>query len=292
MHRSKLAATVALWAFGLSLVACGSAPSYAGDGRSAGGAPGGTTGASGASGSTSGHGGGGAAGAPTEPVPPLVGRWAIFTFEDPVGIELSEEAGVLSGLGCYGGLPTTAFPDLRNYCAPLRGSAEGRHVQFDFRAEGYTYAANVYASADGQRMAGDFHDTGSWHSHAFTWLRVGPEDPWLHQPDEPTAAGAALANRDGKYALQGLVEEDGRPGYVMIYGYFRTIAGSLGAFWETEMTWNEAERTLVAGPVAATDPDLATQLTLHFGAASLLSVDAVFPSGKTATFEAAPFVQR
>jgi len=213
----------------------------------------------------------------------------MFSFEDPVGIELSVSNGVLSGLGCYGGLPTTLLPELARYCRPLAGTAEGRHLQFSFLAEQITYAADVYASSDGQRMAGDFRDTsGSWHS-SFTWLRAADDYPWLRKSSEPSAVGLALealSSGGSVYELEGLVDHFGRPGILFLYGAGGTVVGTLGAFWETEMTWNDAEQTLVAGPVPETALDLATQLTLHFNGPFLLSVDAIFPSGEARTFVA------
>lgn len=218
-------------------------------------------------------------------VPPLEGRWAMFTFEDPVAIELSEDAGVLSGLGCYGGLPTPEYPELINSCQKLSGTADGRHVQFAFGALHETYAANVFVSADGQRMAGDFHDLVKWHASAFTWLRIGPDAPVLSQSREPSPLGLMLEAQRGTYQLEGLVDRYGEPGYLGFHPWNRTVAGTLGTFWETELAWNEAEQTLVAGPVAETAPDLATQLTLHFESGQFASVDAVFPSGETRTLQ-------
>jgi hypothetical protein len=66
----------------------------------------------------------------------------------------------------------------------------------------------------------------------------------------------------------------------------------LGAFWQTEIAWNDAEQTLVAGPVAETAPDIATQLTLHFAGETFVSVDALFPSGEKRTLRAVPYVDR
>jgi hypothetical protein len=183
-------------------------------------------------------------------------------------------------------LPTTLHPYLANYCRPLSGTAEGRHLQFGFLAEQYTYAADVYASADGQRMAGDFRATSSsWYS-SFTWLRAADDYPGLRPSSERSALVLALEARGSGYELEGLVDHLGRPGRLEVYGYSPAVASTLGAFWETEMAWNEAEQTLVAGPVPETAADLATQLTLHFGGLTLVSVDAVFPSGEARTFAA------
>ena len=43
----------------------------------------------------------------------IAGRWAMFTFEDPVGVELSEAEGALSGQGCAGGVPSLNDPHRR-----------------------------------------------------------------------------------------------------------------------------------------------------------------------------------
>jgi hypothetical protein len=275
-----------LVALGSLTPGCGSTGSNSGPAVGGGG---GAEGGSAAGGADDGSAAGGVGGV-GEAVPPLDGRWAMFSFEDPVAVELSEEAGVLSGLGCYGGLPSPGFPDVFGSCQKLGGTADGRHIQFSFAAEGFTYAANVYASADGQRMAGDFHDTATWRAAAFTWLRIGTDYPWLRQSHEPTALSMALEARSGRFGLEGLVDRYDKPGYLAIYTSTRTIVGSLGAFWQTEIVWNEAEQTLVAGPVAETAPEIATQLTLHFSGLTFVSVDAVFPSGEERTLHAAPYV--
>jgi hypothetical protein len=257
-----------LVAFGLITLGCGSTASNSdpgGVGAAGGSAAGGSAaGGSAAAGAGDGSAAAGVGGEVAEAVPPLDGRWAMFSFEDPVAVELSEEAGVLSGIGCYGGLPSPEFPDVLGSCQKLAGIANGRHIQFSFAAENYTYAANVFASADGQRMAGDFHDTATWRAAAFAWLRIGADYPWLRQSHEPTASSMALEARSGRFGLEGLVDRYDKPGYLAIYSSTRSIAGSLGAFWQTEIVWNEAEQTLVAGPVAETAPEIATQLTLHF----------------------------
>lgn len=295
MRGWRQAAPGLLVALGSIILGCGSTrsnlgPAVAGRGGADDGpAAGGVEDGSAAGGADDGSAGAGGAGGAAEAVPPLDGRWAMFSFEDPVAIDLSEEAGVLSGLGCYGGLPSPGFPEVGGSCRPIIGTVAGRHLQFSFAAEIAPYAANVYASADGQRMAGDFHDTGTWQANAFAWLRIGTDDPWLRQSLEPTALSVALQARSGRFGLAGLVDHYDRPGYLAIYGSMRSIAGTLGAFWETEIAWNEAEQTLVAGPVAETAPEIATQLTLHFEGATFVSVDAVFPSGETRTLQAAPY---
>jgi hypothetical protein len=270
------------------LVGCGSTDAHVGSGTAGQGA-----GAGGAAQDSS-AGAGGDVGGAAELVPPLAGRWAMFAFEDPVGVELSEELGVLSGQGCYGGLPTPNHPELPSTCRPLTGMASGRHVRFAFAAETYTYAADVYVSADGQRMAGAFRATGGWGVSPFSWLRIGTDDGWMPRAEPASAVSLALEERSSWYELEGLVDVDGKPGRIDILGYgqFRALAGTLGAFWESEMTWNEAEQTLVAGPVPETSPELPTQLTLRFQSTALVSVDAVFPSGDTTTFQVVPLTQR
>lgn len=270
------------------LAGCGSTDARGGSG----GAP--QVADSGGAGQGSSAGAGGDAGGAAEPAPPLEGRWAMFAFEDPVGVELSEESGVLSGQGCYGGLPTPNHPEIPSTCRPLTGTASGRHVQFAFAAETYTYAANAYVSADGQRMAGAFRASGGWGASPFSWLRVGADDGWMPRAEPASAVALALEERSGWYELEGLVDLDGKPGRIDLLGYgqFRAVAGTLGAFWESEMTWNEAEQTLVAGPVPETSPELPTQLTLRFQSTTPVSVDAVFPSGDTTTFQVVPLTQR
>jgi hypothetical protein len=170
------------------------------------------------------------------PVLPALGLWhrnlpaCAVSTPTPVAVELSQEAGSLSGLGCYGGLPTPKLPELSSACRPLSGTVDGRHVQFAFAAESFTYAANVYASADGQRTSGDFHDTATWRASAFTWLRIGPDQPALQRSGQSTATSLALEERSGRYQLEGLVDHYGQLGYIALYGHLGTIASSLGLF--------------------------------------------------------------
>jgi hypothetical protein len=64
------------------------------------------------------------------------------------------------------------------------------------------------------------------------------------------------------------------------------IAGDLGAFWGGELSWNDAEETLIAGPVPETDPELPIELRLRFIGGTLVEVEAMLSSGDTGTFSA------
>ncbi|HEY2898976.1 MAG TPA: hypothetical protein VGL59_00260 [Polyangia bacterium] len=223
------------------------------------------------------------------------GRWAMFAFEDPVAVEIVQSGNILTGTGCYGGLPVASDPPdsmTAQFCVPLQGSVEGRHVQFALGSRDVPYAADVYASADGQRMAGRFHDTGDW-SAAFAWLRIGPSDRWL-SPATTTALMQALAQQAGHFILQpvgippaaiellrgeyflGLITEDRGP----------QLAGTLGSFWATEMTWDATQQTLTAGPVPVSSAATPIKLVLHFNGATLSTCEATMPGGDLFAFTA------
>src|ERR1700690_2936371 len=68
------------------------------------------------------------------------------------------------------------------------------------------------------------------------------------------------------------------------------IYGDLGAFWMTEMSWQEQSQALQVGPVPATDPSLPVGLNLRFNGTVLNEVVATAPSGATYLFAAAPHI--
>jgi hypothetical protein len=106
----------------------------------------------------------------------------------------------------------------------------------------------------------------------------------------------ALEERDGSFSIAlkdtgpvaGFLPDTNYSLLLRVYGGTTLLAGDLGAFWESELSWNEAERTLRAGPVPETHPDLPTELLLRFDDTSLLELEASFASGETALFGATP----
>src|SRR5882724_3455653 len=150
-------------------------------------------------------------------------------------------------------------------------------------------------------MAGRFHDTAEWGA-PFSWLRIGPADRWL-----PAASAGAprdvvqMASTDYVLSPVGApppgVELSG-PGfdaYFLGFGFAHgrgaVVLGTLGAFWESELSWNAADQVLMAGPVPITSPNIPTTLRLHFASPSgstLVDVEATMPSGLVYRFSATP----
>jgi hypothetical protein len=220
----------------------------------------------------------------------ISGDWAMFAFADPVAVSIAQHGGELTGTGCCGGLPSESAT--LDCCSPLGGSIHGRRMNFTFAVElaSSAYAADAFVSADGTRMAGAFHGASGWLDEPTAWLRLDPGQVWLSGPDE--TALTALEAHAGSYALrlQGEVSVGiytpgqryslhvvGRRPETMVYG-------ALGAFWHTELTWNEAAQTLTAGPVPQTDPRLPIELELRFENETLANVTALLPSDEVATF--------
>jgi hypothetical protein len=109
----------------------------------------------------------------------------------------------------------------------------------------------------------------------------------------PPALKLALESRAGSYDLKAVEDPAAELLRLSVSsGASRgVIFSSLGAFWGTEVTWNEEEQVLTAGPLPETVPELPTQLTLHFDAELLVQVDALAPSGEVHVYRAerAPF---
>jgi len=258
-------------------------------GASGGGASGGGASGGGASGGGA-SGGGASGGAHAEPiglVPDVQTLWGMFAFEDPVAIELRASAHQLFGVGCFAGRALDQQGP--NTCDPLNGTIDGRHLEFSFPAGQYTYAADVYISSNQQRMAGKFHDTGGWRTDPTAWLPLQANERWLSEPAELEALKTALESRAGAYDLQAIDDPAAEPLHLRVAGAAQAsiIFSSLGAFWATEVSWNEQEQLLTAGPVPETVPDLPIQLTLRFDGELLLRVEALAPSGEVRAYAAA-----
>jgi hypothetical protein len=254
-----------------------------GTGSAAGGAGAGGAllGRSGAGGAAS-----GSAGEPEEPREPpthIAGRWALFSFADPVGVQLVQAEWDLTGMGCAAGTPPAGM--LPNYCGDIAGKVEGNRATFGFSFESYRYQAETVISADGTRMTGRFHGVQDWLAYPTAWLRVPDEAAYL-EVKGTALEPPALA---GWYDLE-LVEGDGSdyaPGasYRLRYSR-RAIEGALGSFWGTEAGDPALGSPIHVGPVPATSPELPTELQLEFGDAALREVRAKTASGNAYTFAA------
>ncbi len=246
-----------------------------------------------------GSGGGGAAGqavggAPgtggTGPLPgvDVTGRWAMFAFEDPVAVVLSEASSAIGGNGCCGGL------DQGNVgwcCGAVTGHVAGPRVTFGFTVNvglgPYTYATEAVLSANGQRMAGTFTLGGG--NLPVAWVRIGPASRWLPDPD-PVLAGV-MSTRAAGYALALSNDPAAGTDFSAQQTYKlsvldRFVSGDLGAYWDGEMNWRADEQTLVVGPVPETAPGLPVALWLRFDGATLASVEAAMASGTRYQFHA------
>ncbi|MES1184030.1 MAG: hypothetical protein ABUL60_09445 [Myxococcales bacterium] len=265
-----------------------------------------TSGSPAVGGSAGGGGGAGADGAAGEAAqlpPPLdiSGRWAMFDFEDPVGVRLVEDAnGTLTGRGCAVGAPdvsspgsSTLEPGEPSLCGDSVGAVSGNRAAFGFTfwSGSGSYATDVTISSDLQRMTGVFENGSAADDGAFrvSWLRVAADQLYLERPSP--SFGEAL---DGTYDLA--LEDAGAEGqggseYVAGKTYRLAcwrgaIRGDLGAFWPTELTEASDGRTVHVGPVSATSPELPVEMQLDFVPQGFTRVTATTASGHTYVFAA------
>jgi hypothetical protein len=278
--------------------------SFAGAGAGAGASSSGAAGESGSSGaggsgvSSGGFGGSGGAGGmagagASATAVDVSGRWAMFGFVDPVAVSLQQRGNALSGTGCCGGLPADDFAIC---CASLTsGSVVGQHVEFSFPVDigPGVYAANAFVSSDGSRIAGPFHDLIDW-GRPTAWVRIAPDQVWL--PPTTGALSSVVDPRVGTFELA-LNDAEAVSGFspgityslgLTKYAQRALIHGDLGAFWEGELSWIDAEETLLAGPVPESHPELPIELRLRFVGTLLREVTATFPSGEEGSFFPVP----
>jgi hypothetical protein len=220
-----------------------------------------------------------------KPEPPvqIAGRWAMFGFEDPVGIRLTQTNGQLVGRGCAAGVPPLDLEP--SYCGDVNGTVEGNTAAFGFSFEQYHYQAETVISADGQRMTGRFHGASSWMKTPTAWLRVPADAEYL----EVMGGAFEPEGLSGWYELYllagaGAEYEQGTP-YRFHYSR-RAIQGDLGSFWGSEATDPAAGSPIRVGPVSATSPELAIGMQIEFVASGLTQVDVTTGSGNTYTFSA------
>jgi hypothetical protein len=266
----------------LALSACGEtrAPNPADDWKAAqGGAPD-TLGSAGQAGT--------AGAAPKTPPSEIAGRWAMFFFEDPVGIQVTEADGTLTGLGCASGTPPLQEPNL-DYCGDVHGTVQANQASFDFKFDRYDYIANTTVSADAQRMTGRFHGAVDWLPYPTAWLRVSegkeglpgrdPSDP----PEESGDYDLRLSNAD-----PGATEYVPNTVYSLYYSYRGSLSGDLGCFWDAEITRPNADGPIQVGPVPLTDPALPVSMSIEVNEKRLTQFSVVTGSGHSYTFSAVP----
>jgi hypothetical protein len=220
-----------------------------------------------------------------EPKPPakIAGRWALFGFEDPVGVRLTQTNTRLVGRGCAAGAPPLATD--QNFCGDVTGEVDGNEASFGFSFEGYRYQAETVISADGQRMTGRFHGVADWLESPTAWLRLPDDAAFLEamaKPSEPEALS-------GWYELRLTDGAAGEYQSGVPYRFFysrRAIQGALGAFWGTEASDPAAGAPIRVGPVPATSPELPVSLQIEFTEHGLTAVKAHAASGNAYSFSA------
>jgi len=266
-------------------------------GAGVGGGPVGGTSTGGSAGSAP-AGSGGAAAPVDRPLVDISGRWGMFTFEDPVGVQLVQAPdGTLTGRGCIAGAPDAsgflAPPISPDWCGQITGAVRGRAAAFGFRftfAGQSGYSARVTVSEDGRRMAGVFNNGVADLEYPMAWLRVADDATWL--PYTKATIGEDPAH--GHYQLT-LVTADSegsefQPDKAYLLAYTRDgIWGELGSFWNTELVpdTSKPNGALRVGPVPPTLTGLPTALSLVADGGDLRGVTASTASGGRYTFTAA-----
>jgi hypothetical protein len=217
----------------------------------------------------------------------IAGRWGMFLFEDPVGVQLSIDAhGKLSGRGCAAGAPTNAPDQAASECGDLSGTMTGNRASFTLPFNGslYVYAAETTVSADGKRMTGRFHDTADWRRYPTAWLRIADGQAWFPYP----APSEGLLE-SAQYDLRLVTADPGATEYVAgkVYSVLTMpdgLTGDLGSFWFTEMTRSGASDRIEVGPVSPTAPELAVSMTIELDARVPKRMTAITGSGHKYVF--------
>lgn len=211
----------------------------------------------------------------------ITGRWGLFDFEDPVGVQLTQTGTLLGGRGCDVGAPPLA-EDHPEYCGPISGSVSGQQAKFGFHFQGSDYLTEVTVSADGQRMTGRFHGAADWMPQPMAWLRVPDGELWLTTPK---------SSGQQRYSLE-LVRADGdeytaepNEWNLLDFWYHGGISSPLGAFWNTETRLSADGSTLDVGPVPLTTPELAVSMSIHIEQDELTDLTAITGSGHHYEFE-------
>lgn len=234
----------------------------------------------------------GAAGAPLDVGPPadIAGRWAMFNFEDPVGVRLVEgHDGVLTGRGCAAGAPDKSEGEV-SLCGDIVGKVTGFSASFGFplvgEPGGRGYSARVIVSRDARRMTGSFNNGLADLPTPTAWLRVPDGEVWLDRPayDEKDPLAGAYELR--LLSSSGVGDEyTAEQTYHLSY-WRHGLSGSLGSFWGSEMSEPGEGSPVKVGPVAATAPELPTSMQLSFDAQGFTQVVAQTAVGSVYTFAA------
>lgn len=269
---------------GLTLAGCGRVDRDPSD--MVGGASTTSTAGSAGSGGASSSGAGGEAGAEVlAPTPAdIAGRWALFTINDPVGMNLVQTGASLAGEGCAAGTPP--LDDGLDVCGPLRGEVEGSSARFHFETKQLgAYGDEVIVSADGQRMTGHLRAVMFNVPWPTAWLRVPDGDPGLL----PRPGGFNELSGGYELTLEGSddagTEYDGSKSYALRYRSDEGISSDLGSFWHTEIAHAGPGKPIEVGPVPTTAPELAVAMTLETDAESITQLRATTGSGHTYRFK-------
>ena len=209
--------------------------------------------------------------------------WMMQGFEDPVAISLGRHIGCFTWLPVYGGS--------EDDCGTLRSlGGEGRRMTFAMTFNGFgsglvTYAADVYQSQDGTRMAGRFISfsarTGdvplppadTWPL-GYAWFPLINSNqsggkqllPFSRRLDELPVPERAVALRLDETEPSGGELERQKDYWFALRDTGRGISlvGDLGAYFDTEISWDAATQTLLAGPVAETFPGYPIALAISY----------------------------
>ncbi|MES1178547.1 MAG: hypothetical protein ABUL62_29765 [Myxococcales bacterium] len=263
-------------------------------GAAAAGAPNAQAGASGAaSGAAPSAGEAGEGGAAFEPPSvDITGRWALFQFEDPVGVQLFvDDRGKIIGHACDAGVPPilayAPYP-----CGNVSGTVSGNRASFSLPFDDFpiTYAAENIVSADGQRMTGRFRANGGWLDYPTAWLRVADGEAYL------PLLTSEEARPDVRYDLRLVSAGPGATDYISgqvyaLVSYNDGLYGELGSFYHTELTANAAGDQIQVGPVPPTAPELAVSMKIDVQDKLFTRVTAVTASGHEYLFSASPTPQ-
>jgi hypothetical protein len=220
----------------------------------------------------------------------LDGWWAMFTFEDPVVVRLSNTNGVIEGWGCCTPETDTGL----DCCGFIEGEAIGLHTTFSFSFEfgaTYTYAAHALLSEDGSRLGGYFKSTQSGHDPApgrgmrVAWLRLGA-DPWL--ATNPEIYGANLPTTSFELAPESPEGDDFVVGesYTAVFTRESAMGGDFGSFWATEISIRPEDGAILAGPVPATDSSLPVSVVLNRDGDEIVDATVTMPLGQSYLFVA------
>lgn len=231
----------------------------------------------------------GTAGAATEAPADVAGRWALFVFEDPVGVNLVQDGDRLTGQGCAGGTPPFVMSADTAFCGPIAGKVTGQSVEFGFTVSplNFNYHVSTQVSADGRRMTGDLYTIRKIDLPT-AWLRVPDGDPGL-----AIVPGGIDGVLSGVYELnlesadEGATEYTADKSYRLNYWSDQGIASDLGSFWNTEIGFlGPTPNEISVGPVAATAAELAVAMVLETGVSGVTSVLAATASGHHYGFRA------